>query len=296
MSITKKKALRSKDDIIFDAIVLVILAILVLCFLLPFFNIISMSISNQYAIIRGDVSFWPVGFSLASYEKLLHTQVVQLSYRNTIIISIAGCLLSLLMTSIAAYPLAFSDFGLKKVYSVFIMFTMWFSGGMVPTFIVMSQYGLVDNLWVLILNSLISAYHVLVLKSFYASLPKELIESARIDGANDPIILFKIVIPLSKAALATIALWVLVLHWNDYLNALIYMRSTKNYTLQLVLRELVISSQTSSMFDVGNLDSSAISDQLKNAVVVVVMAPMIIIYPFFQRYFVKGVMIGAVKG
>jgi len=290
----KKK--RSRDDIIFDAIVLTILTILVLCFLLPFFNIISMSISNQYAIIRGEVSFWPVGLNLASYEKLMHTSIVLLSYKNTIFISIVGCLLSLLMTSVAAYPLVFSNFGIRKIYSVFIMFTMWFTGGMVPTFIVMSQYGLVDNIWVLILNSLISAYHVLVLKSFYASLPKDLIESAKIDGANDFVILFRIVMPLSKAALATIALWVLVLHWNDYLNALIYMRSTDHYTLQLVLRELVLSSMTNSMYDVANIDSSAISDQLKNAVVVVVMMPMIIIYPFFQRYFVKGVMIGAVKG
>ena len=146
------------------------------------------------------------------------------------------------------------------------------------------------------MNSLISAYHVLVLKSFYASIPQSLVESAKIDGANDFRILFQIVIPLSKAALATIALWVVVLHWNDYLNALVYMRSTENYTLQLIMREMVLSSEVSSMFDVANLDRSAISDQLKNAVVVFVMAPMILIYPFFQKYFVKGVMVGAVKG
>ena len=138
--------------------------------------------------------------------------------------------------------------------------------------------------------------HVLVLKAFYTSIPKELVESAKIDGANDLRILGQIVIPLSKAALATIALWVVVLHWNDYLNPLIYMRSTENYTLQLVMRELVLSSEISSMFDVANLDRSAISDQLKNAVVVFVMLPMIVIYPFFQKYFVKGVMVGAVKG
>lgn len=200
------------------------------------------------------------------------------------------------MTAVAAYPLIFSDFRFRKLYSILIMFTMWFNGGIVPTYIVMSRYKLVDNMWVLILNSLISAYHVLVLKSFYASIPKEMVESAKIDGANDFRILFQIIIPLSKAALATIALWVIVLHWNDYLNPLIYMRSTENYTLQLIMREMVLSSEISSMFDVGNMDRAAISDQFKNAVVVVVMAPMIIIYPFFQKYFVKGVMVGAVKG
>ena len=286
----------SRDDRIFDAVVLTVLFLLMLCFILPFMNIISLSISDQYAIMRGDVHFLPKGFNLASYEKLLHTNVVLHSYGNTIFIAATGCVLSLLMTALAAYPLVFAQFRLQKLYSIFIMFTMWFSGGMVPTYIVMSRYGLVDNMWVLILNSLISAYHVLVLKSFYASIPQSLVESAKIDGANDFRILFQIVIPLSKAALATIALWVVVLHWNDYLNALVYMRSTENYTLQLIMREMGLSSEVSSMFDVANLDRSAISDQLKNAVVVFVMAPMILIYPFFQKYFVKGVMVGAVKG
>ena len=292
----KKNALRSRDDIIFDAVVVTLLVILAVCFLLPFFNIFSLSISDQYAILRGDVTFLPVGFNLASYEKLFQTSVVLQSYSNTLFIAIVGCLCSLVMTSIAAYPLVFAEFPFKKLYSIFIMFTMWFTGGMVPTYIVMTRYGLVDNLWVLILNSLISAYHVLVLKSFYAGIPREMMESAKIDGANDWRILFQIIIPLSKAALATIALWVLVLHWNDYLNALIYMRSTENYTLQLVLREMVLSSEISSMFDVSDPTRSAISDQLKNAVVVFATAPMLIIYPFFQKYFVKGVMIGAVKG
>ena len=291
-----QRLIRSRDDKIIDAVVYTVLFVLFICFLLPFMNIISLSISNQYAIMSGSVSFLPIGFNLASYIKLINTSIVLQSYKNTVFIAGVGCILSLLMTAIAAYPLVFAKFRFKKIYSIFVMFTMWFSGGMVPTYIVMSKYGLIDNIWVLILNSLVSAYHVLVLKSFYASIPNDLVESARIDGANDIWILFKIVIPLSKAALATIALWVIVLHWNDYLNALIYMRSTDRYTLQLVLRELVISSQANSLFEVANIDSSAISDQLKNAVVVFVMMPMIIIYPFFQRFFVKGVMIGAIKG
>ena len=291
-----RSSIYSRDDRIFDTVVLVLLVLLTVCFILPFMNIIALSVSDQYAIMRGDVRFWPNGFDLSSYNKLFTTDSVILSYRNTLIISVTGCGLSLIMTAVAAYPLIFSDFRFRKLYSILIMFTMWFNGGIVPTYLVMSRYKLVDNMWVLILNSLISAYHVLVLKSFYASIPKEMVESAKIDGANDFRILFQIIIPLSKAALATIALWVIVLHWNDYLNPLIYMRSTENYTLQLIMREMVLSSEISSMFDVGNMDRAAISDQFKNAVVVVVIAPMIIIYPFFQKYFVKGVMVGAVKG
>lgn len=193
----QKSSLRSLDDRVFDSVVVALLVLLGLCFILPFMNIISLSISDQYAIMRGDVTFLPKGFNLASYEKLFQTDVVLKSYSNTLFVAIVGCVCSLLMTAIAAYPLVFAEFSFKKLNSVFIMFTMWFTGGMVPTYIVMTRYGLVDNLWVLILNSLISAYHVLVLKSFYAGIPRELAESAKIDGANDWRILFQIMLSIS---------------------------------------------------------------------------------------------------
>ena len=200
------------------------------------------------------------------------------------------------MTAMAAYPLVFSDVPGKKIYSLMIMLTMWFDGGMVPTFVTMSKYGLVDNLWVLILLSLVSAYNVMVVKAFYTSLPMSLIEAARIDGANDPYILFRIVVPLAKPVLATVALWVIVGHWNAYLTPLIYMRSDTNYTLQLKLQQLLAGNTMDAESIAENWQIRGLNEQLKYATVVIAMIPMLVIYPFFQRFFVKGVMIGAVKG
>lgn len=161
-----------------------------------------------------------------------------------------------------------------------------------PTFVVVSKYGLVDSYWSLILLSLISAYNVLVIKAYYVGLPKSLVESARIDGANDWLILFRIIIPLAKPALATVAMWIIVGHWNNYLGAAIYIKSPEKYTLQLVLRDMLAQSKlvNGEGSDIGE------SEQLRYAVCTVAMLPMLAIYPFFQRYFVKGVMIGAVKG
>ncbi len=292
----KTKSFRSRDDRIFDFVVIFMLLVLTILFILPFLNVVSMSISDEYAIMRGEVTFFPVGLSTASYRKVFKTQVILNSYANTVFIAAFGCVLSLVMTCFAAYPLVFAEFCWKKMYSVLIMFTMWFSGGLVPTYLVMNRFRLIDNLWVLILINLISPYHVLVLKSYFSSLPRSVVESAKIDGANDLFILFKIIMPLAKAALATISLWVVVLHWNDYLNPLVYLRSTQHYTLQLVLRDIILAAESSPLFEMASMDRAAMPEQLKYAVLVFVMAPMVIIYPFFQKYFVKGVMIGAVKG
>ena len=203
---------------------------------------------------------------------------------------------------IAAYPLAFGQFYGKKIYSIIIMFTMWFQGGIVPLFLAIQNLGLYDTLWALILNGLISAYNVVIIRSYFDSIPISVVESARIDGANDFTILFRLIIPLSKPVLATVALWVIVGHWNDYMNPLILISSTSKQTLQLKLKSLVLAAESST----SNLSTlsqttdhkgvAALSTQVKNAVLVVSMVPMIVIYPFIQRFFVSGVMLGSVKG
>ena len=179
---------------------------------------------------------------------------------------------------------------------------MWFSGGIIPTFMTVRNLGLIDSLWALIVNSLLSAYHVIIARSYFQSIPKSMVESARIDGANDYGILFKIIMPLSKPVLATIALWIIVGHWNDYLNPLIFLSSRNNYTLQLVLKEIVLYSESSlyglSAAVTGGSSGGSVSDlgpQVRNASLVVSMIPMVVIYPFVQRYFVSGIMLGAVK-
>ncbi len=288
----ENRAIRGRDDVIFDAVTNIVLVLLSLFFLLPFLNVIALSVSSSEHVIRGDVYFWPKGLSGAAYASVMSGTKVIRAFFNSIFLSAVGCVLSLLMTAVAAYPLVFSDAPGKKLYNLLIMITHFFSAGLVPTFVVVSKYGLVNSYWSLILLSLISAYNVLVIKAYYVGLPKSLVESARIDGANDWLILFRIIIPLAKPALATVAMWIIVGHWNNYLGAAIYIKSPEKYTLQLVLRDMLAQSKlvNGEGSDIGE------SEQLRYAVCTVAMLPMLAIYPFFQRYFVKGVMIGAVKG
>lgn len=294
--VSKAHGIRSNDDRTMDIIVHTLLILLTLFFLFPFLNVLSLSISESSHVLKADVLFWPRGLSVEAYKKMLNDLTIVHAFGNSVFVAAVGCIFSLLMTAMAAYPLVFSDVPGKKIYSLMIMLTMWFDGGMVATFVTMSKYGLVDNLWVLILLSLVSAYNVMVVKAFYTSLPMSLIEAARIDGANDPYILFRIVVPLAKPVLATVALWVIVGHWNAYLTPLIYMRSDTNYTLQLKLQQLLAGNTMDAESIAENWQIRGLNEQLKYATVVIAMIPMLVIYPFFQRFFVKGVMIGAVKG
>lgn len=294
--VSKAHGIRSNDDRTMDIIVHTLLILLTLFFLFPFLNVLSLSISESSHVLKADVLFWPRGLSVEAYKKMLNDLTIVHAFGNSVFVAAVGCIFSLLMTAMAAYPLVFSDVPGKKIYSLMIMLTMWFDGGMVPTFVTMSKYGLVDNLWVLILLSLVSAYNVMVVKAFYTSLPMSLIEAARIDGANDPYILFRIVVPLAKPVLATVALWVIVGHWNAYLTPIIYMRSDTNYTLQLKLQQLLAGNTMDAESIAENWQIRGLNEQLKYATVVIAMIPMLVIYPFFQRFFVKGVMIGAVKG
>ena len=294
--VSKAHGIRSNDDRTMDIIVHTLLILLTLFFLFPFLNVLSLSISESSHVLKADVLFWPRGLSVEAYKKMLNDLTIVHAFGNSVFVAAVGCIFSLLMTAMAAYPLVFSDAPGKKIYSLMIMLTMWFDGGMVRTFVTMSKYGLVDNLWVLILLSLVSAYNVMVVKAFYTSLPMSLIEAARIDGANDPYILFRIVVPLAKPVLATVALWVIVGHWNAYLTPLIYMRSDTNYTLQLKLQQLLAGNTMDAESIAENWQIRGLNEQLKYATVVIAMIPMLVIYPFFQRFFVKGVMIGAVKG
>ena len=294
MVIIGKKSIGSK---VFNILLLLFLTGFVIAIIYPFLNLISLSFSEEGPVLRGEISFFPKGFTLVAYKEVFTNKAIWGAYGNSIFVAGVGCFLSLIFTSFAAYPLAFSNFIGKKVISVMIVITLWFNAGMIPAFLVMKSVGLIDSLWALILGALMNAFNILILKSFFMSIPDSLIESAKMDGANDFRILFGIVLPLSKAALATIALWVIVGHWNDFFNPLIYLNSYKNFTLQIVLKDIVLAN-SAIMYGIDNRDNtmSAIPDQVKNAVLLVSMVPMLAIYPFLQKYFVKGIMLGAVKG
>lgn len=306
ISLKRKKPSRyfirqSRGEKVFGAANIMFMLFMLVIFLYPLLNMFSISVSNQYAILRAEVSFFPRGFDTVSYKLIFANQDIWRSIGNSLFVALAGCALSLLLTCVAAYPLAFSDFYGKKLFNILILFTMWFNGGIIPTFLTIRQLGLHDTLWSLIVNSMLVAYNVVIVRSYFQSIPQSVVESARIDGANDYLILFKLIIPLSKPVLATVALWVIVGHWNDYLNSLLFLSSRHNYTLQLVLKELVLNAEASihniSMSsDSSTSGAAALGQQMRNGVLVVSMIPMIILYPFVQRYFISGVMLGSVKG
>ncbi len=291
---------RSTGEKIADAILLVVMILLVCFFLYPLLNMFSISLSDEYAVLRADVTFYPIGFNPQAYTLIFQSQDLWRSIGNSLFVALVGCVCSLVGLCLAAYPLAFAKFYGKKLYNGFILFTMWFQGGIIPLFLTIQQLGLYDTLWALILNLMMTAYYVVIVKSYFQSIPISIVESARIDGANDFRILFQLVIPLSKPVLATVALWVIVGHWNDYLNPLMFLSHRENYTLQLILKELVLNAE-SSIHNVSAVSTAstggaaALGQQTRNAVLVVAMLPMIVLYPFVQRYFVSGVMLGSVK-
>ena len=292
---------RSRGEKIADAILNVSM-LLMLCFILyPLLNMFSISLSNEYAVLRADVTFYPIGFNPQAYDLIFKNQDLWRSFGNSVFVAGVGCVLSLVGLCIAAYPLAYGNFYGKRFYSLFILFTMWFNGGVIPQFLTIRELGLYNTHWALILNMLLSAYNIVIVRSYFQSIPASIVESARIDGANDFLILFKLIIPLSKPVLATVAMWIIVGHWNDYLNPLMFLSNRENYTLQMILKELVLNAESSihNISMTGSKQTSgavALGQQTRNAVLVVAMVPMLVIFPFVQRYFISGVMLGSVKG
>ena len=292
---------RSRGEKIFGVCNTIFMLFLLVFLLYPVLNVVAISVSNETKVMAANVTFYPIGFNPQAYTTIFKDTDLWRSIGNTVFVSGVGCVLSLVALCIAAYPLAFAHFYGKKIYTLLIMFTMWFQGGIVPLFLTMQGLGLYDSLWALIFNGLISAYNVVIIRSYFTSIPMSVIESARIDGANDFRILFRLVIPLSKPVLATVALWVIVGHWNDCMNPLILISSRANQTLQLQLKSLVLAAESSTS-NLATLSKSeamkgvaALNTQIKNGVLVVSMVPMIVIYPFIQRFFVSGVMLGSVK-
>jgi putative aldouronate transport system permease protein len=308
MSIRQAKTHKSRDFIrrgpgglAFDLFNVLFMLIMCALFLYPILNMVSISMSNQFAVLRAEVTFYPIGLDLGSYKLIFENKDLWNSIGNSIFVAVVGCLCSLLLTSLAAYPLAFGDFYGKRLFNLLILFTMWFNSGIIPVFLTIRTLGLYNSLWALIVNAMLAAYNVVIVRSYFQSVPISIVESARIDGANDFLILFRLIIPLSKPVLATVALWIIVGHWNDYLNSLLFLSDRKNYTLQLVLKELVLNAEASihnisATSDTTTSGAAALGQQMRNGVLVVSMIPMVILYPFVQRYFVSGVMLGSVKG
>ncbi|MBQ7866727.1 MAG: carbohydrate ABC transporter permease [Clostridia bacterium] len=287
---------QTKGQRIFGVFNVIFMILLCIVIIYPILNLFAQSVSDDLYLLRGDVTFYPIGFSLDAYAKFFNSSYVMRAFINSVFVAGVGCLTSLTMTLLAAYPIAFGRFSGKKIYTVIVFFPMWFVAGMIPEYLVVQKMGLLNSFASLILIALVAPYHVIILSTFLKSIPISLHESARIDGANELTILIRIVLPLAKAAMATIALWVIVGHWNDYFKPLMYLTDFEKYTFQLALKDIVLSADAAGIYGIGGLEGYGLSLRLKSAMLIFSMLPMLILYPFLQQYFVKGVMIGSIKG
>ena len=266
--------------------------------LLPFMYVISVSFSDIHAINRGQVGIWPVGFNLDGYKQVLGQQKLWRAYYNTLWYTVVGTVLNIVFTVIAAYPLSRYTFSGRKFLNFFIAFTMYFGGGMIPFYLLMVKLGLYNTRWVMVIPSLISTWNIMLCRSAFTEMPNELVESAQIDGTSDWLILRRIAIPLIKPTLAVVTMYYAIGHWNDFMTPLIYINKESLQPMQLLLRRIL--AQFSTDFTQGmNIMAalkSVVSVQIRYVTIVVAIAPILLVYPFIQKYFVKGVMLGAVKG
>jgi len=296
----KSKIGRSRDDKIFDAVVLFIVSVIFIIMLYPLIYIVSASFSSARAVSTGKVFLWPVEPSIEGYRAVFENKDILGGYINTIFYTVLGTFINIAVTMMAAYPLARSDFKARGVLSFVFTFTMLFSGGMVPTYLVIKQLGMINTVWALVLPGAISVYNMIVARSFIQSnIPNELLQAAQIDGCSDTRYFFSMVLPLSKTVIAVITLFYAVTHWNSFFNAFLYLNDREKYPLQIILKEILVSSKVDASMVLDEELMAAkqgLAELLKFSLIIVATAPILCVYPFIQKYFVKGVMIGSVKG
>jgi len=283
---------------VFTVVNVLLLGVLGLLALYPFTYTVSMSLSSAAEASRDGLHLIPRQISVTAYEMVFRNPEIAAGYLNTIFRTVVGTLLTLLVTCLCAYPLSKRHLPHRRVFTFFILFTMVFHGGIVPTYLLIKNIGLIDSIWVYVLPILTSAFNVIIVKNFFQSVPEELAESAAIDGANEFRTLFQIYIPLSKPVLATVALWTAVMHWNMWLDALLYVNTEAKQTMQMILRRIVIENST-ELIEKGLVLADIKTytpETIKAATTVVTILPILLVYPFVQRFFVKGIMLGGVKG
>lgn len=296
---TGVKVQKSKTDKIFDFFLYTISAILVVVMLYPMYFIVIASFSNPADVSAGNIVLLPKGITFKGYKQLMEYSQLWVGYKNTILYAVVGTIISLVVNVPTAYALSRKDLCGRKVFTIFYLIPMFFTGGLIPTYLIVKDFGLLDNFWVMVLPFSVITYYIIVARTFFNnSIPGDLWEAAQIDGCGNLGFFFQIVLPLSKAVLAVIALWTAVGQWNSYFNALIYLRSPELQPLQLVLRNILISNQTISSMSTGAaaVEAKQMADLIKYAIIVVSSAPIMCMYPFVQKYFNQGVMLGSLKG
>ncbi|SDE68480.1 putative aldouronate transport system permease protein [Paenibacillus sp. UNCCL117] len=291
---------RSKGDLLFETIIHIVLGMILIVVLFPLIYVISASLSEPSAILLGEIRLLPKGFNVQAYKRVFDNADIMSGYLNTIFYTVVGTAINLVMTTLAAYPLSRKDFYGRQFVTGLVVFTMFFSGGMIPMYLLIRDLGMLNTIWALVLPGAISVWNLIIMRTFFqVSIPLEIQEAASIDGCSNSRILWRIVLPLSLPILAVMTLFYAVGHWNAFFSALIYLTDRGKYPLQLVLREILIQNQMNEMASIADdtlMNYMMQIEAIKYAVVVVANLPMLLLYPFLQKYFVKGVMIGALKG
>ena len=291
-----------KEDFFFDCLTLVFISIFFVIVAYPLYFIIIASVSNARDVYEGKVVFLPSRFSLEGYKYILEYKEIWIGYKNTIIYAVFGTLFTLVVTFSAAYPLSHKNFVGKKIIMLYFTITMFFSGGLIPTYLLIKALGMLDHPTVMIIPGAVSVWNIIVVRTFIQSnVPYELYESASIDGSSHTTYFFKILLPLSTASIAVITLFSVVGHWNAFFSALIYLRNRELFPLQLILREILVSVKSQELLmDAEMMRAAAELESLANLIkygaIIVGSLPLLVAYPFLQRYFMKGVLIGSIKG
>ena len=290
----------SRGDRIFQMVAVGIVTLMTLLILIPMINVVSASFSSSSAVNAGKVFLLPVEASFDNYVTILKYKSVWLGYRNTIFYTVAGTLLNVFLTMMCAYPLAQKSFSGRKFLSILFFIPMIFNGGMIPNYILMRDLKIINTMWACLLPGAINIFNMIVTRTFIqTSIPETMAEAARIDGCSSTRYFFSFVLPLSKTIIAVISMYYAVAHWNDYFTAFLYLNKRDLYPLQLFLREILVNSQfdSSVMSDPeAARQLQGLAETLKYVVIVVSTLPLMCIYPFVQKYFVKGIMVGSVKG
>lgn len=290
----------SKGDLVFDIMNNIMLIIIMIITLYPLIFVVSASFSEPLNILEGKVWLLPKGLTLEGYKRVFANSDIMMGYKNTIFYTLIGTIVNIVMTIAGAYPLSRKDFLGRNNIMIFLTFTMFFNGGLIPTYLVIQNLNLINNFWVMILPGAVSMYNLIITKTFFqTTIPVELQEAAVIDGCSNIKILFKIVLPLSIPIIAVMGIFYGVAHWNAFFNALIYLTDRDKFPLQLIIREILIQNNMDDMMMVGAEDlarQQLLAESIKYAVVVVASVPVLMLYPILQKYFVKGIMIGAIKG
>ena len=288
----------TKGEKAFQVFDVLLMTVLIIITLYPVMYVLFVSFSEPMAYMKNTNSFLlgPVGFSLKSYQFVFKYGTIWTGYLNTIFIVVIGTAINMVLTIAAAYVLSRRQLGARKFLTIAIMFTRYFSGGMIPSFLIVRSLGFMNSLWALILPVAVNTFNLVIMRTAFDGVPESMEESAKLDGANQLTILVRIMVPLVVPTIAVLVLYYGVYHWNSWFNALLYIHKREKYPLQLILRELIIENSSANDVGLSGDDDAFLSETIKYSTIVISTVPILLLYPFLQKYFVKGVMVGAVKG